>query len=666
MPTLRWLSNRYLRIDARSLGLFRWLFGIVLLADLCRRWRWLPAFYSNDGVVPNHHHLFNLRESGRVFSIYHAFSHRDEAFTAFAVTLVIYLCFTVGFHTRVFAVLSAFCLVSLAGRNILTNGVGDSLAILVAILAAFLPLGRRFSVDSLRRSFADRDEFDARDLNDRESPTIEPARGSLAALSLVLVIGLVPLAAALQQRGEAWGNGQALYYALRSDRLITAFGELVRTRVPVGALTLWTHLLRAAELAILPLALLPIGRRISRATAMGALAIVGGTYAACFELGAYGGTLVAAIALLVPEETWDGMARGTRPIRLVYDSDCGMCLWLARLVKRLDLRRNVTFVENGAVASGEVEGVPSEVTAEVVERSIVVLDAAGKAHLDADALAALLRSLPLLGWLGVLVGLPGVSVLVRRMYYRVAEKRLDISMACGLGACGVAAHDEAQPEARDVAPSDAPLPPGVRLRRGLGVGVESLLVALVMATFFAATDTNNDLSVKSGLARHDFLLGAASYTRILAPWGVFSPEPPRRNEALVAVGTMRDGGDLDVLTGAAPDLGLAVPSQHRLGPLWANYIDALRRDTALTFRQELRRYLSRGGKIADDKEQAVGTTKLRTLIVSVPIPAPGAAPEGEREEQDLLDGPSLPRGSQAPDRGFGHAPKLRDALAPIR
>jgi len=62
MPTLRWLSNRYLRIDPRSLGLFRVLFGFVLLGDLCRRWQWLPAFYSNDGVLPNHNHLFNLRE----------------------------------------------------------------------------------------------------------------------------------------------------------------------------------------------------------------------------------------------------------------------------------------------------------------------------------------------------------------------------------------------------------------------------------------------------------------------------------------------------------------------------------------------------------------------------------------------------------------------------
>ncbi|MBM4374816.1 MAG: DUF393 domain-containing protein [Deltaproteobacteria bacterium] len=665
MPTLRWLSNRYLRIDPRSLGLFRVLFGFVLLGDLCRRWQWLPAFYSNDGVLPNHNHLFNLRESGRVFSVYHAFSHRDEAFTAFAFTWLIYLFFTLGVATRVFTILSAFCLVSLAGRNILTNGVGDSLAIALALFAIFLPLGERFSIDALRRSFASADERDARALNDRRVTSDGDARGSLAALAILLVVGVVTLAAALQQKGATWTSGDALHYALRSDRLVTGLAQSLRDKLPAGLMSLWTKLLRGAEFVVLPLLLVPVARRYTRGLALVALGLVGLTYAAFFDLGAYGASLLAALALVVPTEMWDAAKTGTRPIRVLYDEDCGMCLWLARLLKRLDRHENVTFVGNGAVSRGDALGLPADVTPELVDRTIVVLTADGRAHVDAGALSELLRALPLLGWLGLVISLPGIRSLTRAIYQRIAAKRLDISVACGLGACGLEAPpgpDESEP-AQTTSNEVAPF---VKLRRALAFAVESLVVGLLFATFVAATEANNELPRRTGLGERDSLLGAASYARLIAPWGVFAPEPPMKNEVLVTVGAIRDGAELDVLTGEPPDLALASPGQHRLGPLWANYIDALRRDETAGFRQELRRYLTRGGKVADDREQTLGVTKLRTLLLVTTIPAPGAPRDTAIEEVELLDAPALPRQSPNVGRGFGHVPRLRHALTPVQ
>jgi hypothetical protein len=334
------------------------------------------------------------------------------------------------------------------------------------------------------------------------------------------------------------------------------------------------------------------------------------------------------------------------------------------LHKRLDRRENVTFVENGAVARGEVEGLPAEVTPEVVERTIVVVTADGRAHLDAAGISEILRALPLLGCLGWVVSLPGLRSLASALYYRIAAKRLDISVACGLGACGIAApHAEAN-ATETTTSTDAP--PAVKVRRAFVFGLESLLVGLLMASFIAATESNNELPLRTGLGERDRLLGVASYTRIVAPWGVFAPDPPSKNEVLVTVGAIRDGADVDVLTGEPADLTLASPGQHRHGPLWANYIDALRRDDTAGFRQELRRYLTRGGKVADDREQAVGVTKLRTLLLVAAIPSPGAPSDGKIEEVEFLDAPALPRQSPNVKRGFGHAPKLRHALSPVQ
>src|SRR3954471_24128125 len=92
------LRDHYLRIDARSLGLFRLTFGLVLVYDLLRRWRYLRDFYSNEGVLPNHNHLFDLRETGQVWSLLPACSSPGENFVAFAVILWIYVCFLIRFR----------------------------------------------------------------------------------------------------------------------------------------------------------------------------------------------------------------------------------------------------------------------------------------------------------------------------------------------------------------------------------------------------------------------------------------------------------------------------------------------------------------------------------------------------------------------------------------
>ena len=48
----RRLVETYLSIDRRILGLFRIVFGLVLLADLYARYRDLDYWYTNDGLLP--------------------------------------------------------------------------------------------------------------------------------------------------------------------------------------------------------------------------------------------------------------------------------------------------------------------------------------------------------------------------------------------------------------------------------------------------------------------------------------------------------------------------------------------------------------------------------------------------------------------------------------
>jgi len=103
------LRDTFLRIDARSLGLFRIVFALVLIADWVQRRRWLKELYSHEGVLPNHNHLFLLHDQQRVWSALHAFSSPGENAFAFFVILFCYVMFLIGWQTRAFHALALVC-----------------------------------------------------------------------------------------------------------------------------------------------------------------------------------------------------------------------------------------------------------------------------------------------------------------------------------------------------------------------------------------------------------------------------------------------------------------------------------------------------------------------------------------------------------------------------
>src|SRR5688572_32032710 len=177
---ITWFEDRYCQADLRWLGVFRIFFGLLLIADLLRRWAVATDFYTNDGVLPNHFSLF--RPLGRdVFSIYHAFSTLPEVSVAFALTLLVYLAFTVGYRTRLFQLLSLLCVTSINSRNLPVENGGTVVMNLLCFWTAFLPLGRRLSVDALITSLAAQREQTTSDLNrrgDRYPSDVSSARSA--------------------------------------------------------------------------------------------------------------------------------------------------------------------------------------------------------------------------------------------------------------------------------------------------------------------------------------------------------------------------------------------------------------------------------------------------------------------------------------------------------
>ncbi|HEY0462784.1 MAG TPA: hypothetical protein VGC79_01185, partial [Polyangiaceae bacterium] len=123
-----------------ELGLFRVLFGAVLLSDLGRRWVELGFWYTNSGLLPNHTVLW--RPPARsMFSLFFTLSSAHEAQLGFLLCAVVYALFLVGYRTRWIQVLTLLARVSLNSRLAPLENGGDMVMDLLCLLTLPLPLG---------------------------------------------------------------------------------------------------------------------------------------------------------------------------------------------------------------------------------------------------------------------------------------------------------------------------------------------------------------------------------------------------------------------------------------------------------------------------------------------------------------------------------------------
>lgn len=186
-----WIKEHYCQLDPRTAGIFRIVIGFLAAAHAARHWQVAQRFYSNEGVLTNHYHLFKP-SSGYNFSIFHSFSTLGEVHVAFALTMICHLLMMVGYRARLFTFLSFILVTSLDNRLVMVENGGYVVVNLSLFYASFLPVDRRFSVDALLRSFRERKEQTAADLNERYRPgwAVDPFV-SIASLLVVMNFAVI-------------------------------------------------------------------------------------------------------------------------------------------------------------------------------------------------------------------------------------------------------------------------------------------------------------------------------------------------------------------------------------------------------------------------------------------------------------------------------------------
>jgi predicted DCC family thiol-disulfide oxidoreductase YuxK len=635
--------------------------ALVLIGDLFRRWVWLRIFYSNDGVLPNHNHIFNLRDKAQVWSILHAFSTPGENFFAFSLILLVYIGFLVGYKTRVFHALSLISLVSLGSRNILLENQGNYAATAFVFFSLFLPLGSRYSIDECRAEMANGDEKSANNLNDRKGPTdaeiaAERSPGwspmSLAALALTVQIALILISSAFWHRSPTWTSGKALQQALFVERWASDLGAMMRN-APPGLLRGLSYLLLAVEWAVPLLIFIPLARRMTRGIATGLLAIYALVLGLFFSFGLYAWSLLAASLLLLPREFWEGFEEKfsvTRQRTVIYDVDCGVCLWTARMCKRLDKRRELVFQGNDDIeqlnrraADLKLEKVPmpQSVTAELVQSSVIVVDAQGHVFTRSAAIAEIIRVMPFGSPVAFLLRLPGISHLANVFYDAFAARRTRVSELCGLNSCGIplpeienedpgpGGYRGPQPamkkdDSKNVerAVETVEVPSAVRTFRFFtGFVREGLALALLVAAIVQASK-ENPLPFK--LPQGPKLSAIVTWPRMLQKWNVL--DVPAEDGVFVIDGQTRKSTSVDPLTGLEPAVEADKFNARKLGQLWNDYLARVRLREYEPYQRAFRDYLGKGGPALEGKPADDLLAGYDAYWIRYSIGAPGTSP----------------------------------------
>ncbi|HEU5075085.1 MAG TPA: HTTM domain-containing protein [Polyangiaceae bacterium] len=545
-----WLVRTYATVDPRSLGVCRILLGLLVFADVARRYKDLDAYYTNLGWLTNHFSLYKPMSS-HVFSLYHAFSTPGEVRVLFFVHCAINVLFLVGYRTRLTQLLAWVLLSSMNSRNIIIENGGFVMLTLLLMWSWFLPLGRRFSVDAWLEAWRSRRERTLDDLNDRSRPRLPVAPVvSLAVTAIILQWAINYFLNTVHKDGPTWRDGSAIYYFVQQSRLLHAPGVWLRDHTPYMVLEWLTHGTLIVEAAIAFLWVSPLFPKVARMLAW----VLGiGLHLGIFvfaTLGPFVWIMMIPYAMFIPREVWEWtsarMRRERRRLVMFLDARSPLSLGIGRLVKRLDTLELIRFAPADSKQAARTLTVAREPAAVPVQAP-----STGRA-----AVAEVVSALPWPRWCLRLMLAAGMGGVLHACSSRLLRARGMWAQRLGLDLPALA--EQAEPSRAVLA-----------LRRwARAVGTVALVFLLAVCTSQVLLENRAVPTRLKPTSRPEWVSALVVYGRMFQGWSMFAPDPPREDGWVVVDGRTADGRKLDPLTGRAPNFSLSLPYGPDFSAQW--------------------------------------------------------------------------------------------------
>lgn len=215
------------RIDTRSMAVFRIFVGLLAVADLLLRSRNFWFFYTDDGVIPQE--LAMARTPDHAVSVYFLTSDATLIAGLFALQALVAVLLIVGYRTRLATIVTFLGVISLDFHNPFVLSYADILFRLLLFWAMFLPLGERWSIDALHAD--------------------APRRESVANLGTAAILFQMVVMYAVngynKAHGDLWRSGEATVLIFGLDDMTFLLGDHLRnvpTMLELGGM-LWFSLM---------------------------------------------------------------------------------------------------------------------------------------------------------------------------------------------------------------------------------------------------------------------------------------------------------------------------------------------------------------------------------------------------------------------------------------
>ena len=273
------------QIDLAPVSAFRILFGLQLFNWVWQLFPNIPAFFTDEGILPRRDVLLEYSER---FTILGMLSKTWQVEIFWLLSLVVALLLTVGWRSRLMAFLGFIVVSSFSWRDPLILDGSDFVFRMLPLWLSFTDCGARYSLDALAR-------------HERGEPT---GRGfALPVRILELQVAWIYLATGIEKMsGTLWPGGLANWYALQLEHTFGRWwAKPVATNLALVSIsTYWTLFV---EHAFLPLAMLP--SRITRLIAAVIAASLHLGILTLMNVGNFPVIMLSALVLFLPAEWID-------------------------------------------------------------------------------------------------------------------------------------------------------------------------------------------------------------------------------------------------------------------------------------------------------------------------------------------------------------------------
>lgn len=320
--------------DDRSLALYRFLIGLIVMADVIYRWEDLSNFYIDTGLIPRATFVSEMSMPWS-FSFHLANGSYLFAVVMFSIHLIIGLMLVFGYKTR-WAMIGAYIMtVSVHNRNWLVNNGGDDVLRAILFFSIFLPLNRCFSIDSALQ----KEKNETKDFF------------STWVFTFFLQVFAIYFVSYILKDSDIWRkNFTAVFFSSRLDIFATPFGIWMRDFPAIGTVITFFSIYLEWLGPLLLFGAFLFGRFWWMLRLLIVVLFIGFHFGIflTMNIGLFTFICESMWTLFLPGPMWDRIAdyfkrKNYHKVSIYYDADCGFCQKGVRIIREFLLFREVSI-----------------------------------------------------------------------------------------------------------------------------------------------------------------------------------------------------------------------------------------------------------------------------------------------------------------------------------